>query len=1214
MKNIGKYTILTAFFCAALFLGGRVLYGADISGSLTIASTTRKAGSPTTHDITFTTSGSGAGDEIVIDFSAYGTGALNGFDLSGATLVGTFFSGFTTDPTGISVNNTAAKTVTFTGASFGNGASLAIISLDVTNPTTTSTGNSITITTKLVGGNVDTGSEPHVIDPGSLNYFTITGEPASTTAGQDLTSVGGAGNITVSAYDEYDNVKTDYVGTVTFTSTDGGGGVVLPANYLFTGTGGDDGTHDFNRTAFTLATAGNQTISAADTVQTGIKATTAAIDVVADGIASFTLNAPASVTAGVPFSLSVSGAVDGEGNAASGTIDVAFTDAPATHLAPDGTNPALASITVSGGSGSANQTLVLAESLTGGVDALTGTDSVTAATDDSGNITVLPGSLNYFTITGEPASIAAGAPFSNITVTAYDEYDNVKTNYLGTVQFSTTDPNTFETAMLNGFILPAGTQTNAGTQYPFDGGDSGTHTFVTNFELETPGNQTISVFDTVKTSVKATTDPIDVLSGDIASFDLVDPGTVTAGVPFTLSVINVQDALGRAADGTITITWQSGDSGTGTAPDGSDPSFAQIVVSNGSGSATQILTKADTNVVLRGTGSTGGTDDTDTFTVQPGTLDGFNITADDGGNIGTEAAGQFFSIDITAQDVHGNTLDSGANLFSGTADLSLNNGETVTTPSTAFTAGVLDDFSVTITKADTDVRLRAVNSGGTYGTDPDGVSNNFEVQPGPADSFDITTTIADPQTAGEGFTVRIEALDGYGNVLSFGDNEYEEDEAELTDIGGDGAAVVPSTLTFENGVWESTVTITKANTGTNTVQLQVVDETGGVELDAGTSNTFTVIPGPLDHFTFTTNPEEVEAANSPIPIVVEGRDRYENLVTGYSGTATVSDSTGSVYEDPTPGDTSLAFAGGTYSGAVVITTTRDGVVITVQDGDVVGSSTPFFVIGNELAFSLEEDLAPKVALTGSTVEMYDITLYNLHPTDDALLSSMDFFVQSSRNSQYFVSVPSTLIDAMTITDLSTGTVHTTTSVPSSNSAVTVDFDEALSVPAETTVTIRVSVTVRADVSAALVPNIRLEFADVEGTRTGEPVTPVNDYTDFIPVNDPENYPDYLIRSSLTNIRTTLNEAAYNYPNPFNPRNQTTSIVYYSPAASATTIKIFTITGRLVRRLTHTAVSGSNEVSWDGKNGKGQVVRNGVYVAVIMTSGGGKQVVKIAVVK
>ncbi|MGQ9615500.1 MAG: FlgD immunoglobulin-like domain containing protein, partial [Spirochaetota bacterium] len=76
----------------------------------------------------------------------------------------------------------------------------------------------------------------------------------------------------------------------------------------------------------------------------------------------------------------------------------------------------------------------------------------------------------------------------------------------------------------------------------------------------------------------------------------------------------------------------------------------------------------------------------------------------------------------------------------------------------------------------------------------------------------------------------------------------------------------------------------------------------------------------------------------------------------------------------------------------------------------------------------------------------------------------------------------------------------------------------------------------------------------------------------------------------------------------------TSIVFYSPSAGNATIKIFTITGRLVKTFSVTASSGSNEILWDGKNGRGQVVRNGVYVAVIMSPGGSKQMVKIAVVK
>jgi len=150
-------------------------------------------------------------------------------------------------------------------------------------------------------------------------------------------------------------------------------------------------------------------------------------------------------------------------------------------------------------------------------------------------------------------------------------------------------------------------------------------------------------------------------------------------------------------------------------------------------------------------------------------------------------------------------------------------------------------------------------------------------------------------------------------------------------------------------------------------------------------------------------------------------------------------------------------------------------------------------------------------------------------------------------------------------------------------------------------TVRISVKLKSDLSAAVINNIMLRIGDVNGEFNTTPAVPV----------DPS---EHYVRSGLTNIKSGQNKAAYNYPNPFNPRNRTTNIVFYSPAADGSaSIKIFTITGRLVKKLSVNAQAGSNEVEWDGKNGRGQVVRNGVYVAVIQT-GGSKMMVKIAVVK
>jgi len=105
------------------------------------------------------------------------------------------------------------------------------------------------------------------------------------------------------------------------------------------------------------------------------------------------------------------------------------------------------------------------------------------------------------------------------------------------------------------------------------------------------------------------------------------------------------------------------------------------------------------------------------------------------------------------------------------------------------------------------------------------------------------------------------------------------------------------------------------------------------------------------------------------------------------------------------------------------------------------------------------------------------------------------------------------------------------------------------------------------------------------------------------------------------IAENLGESFKNYPNPFNPDVGQTEIRYYLPAASDVEIMIFTATGEKVRQM-HFGAGGpggqagvNGGVFWDGRNGEGVVVLNGVYVAVIKVAEGGLTAkVKIAVVK
>jgi len=93
----------------------------------------------------------------------------------------------------------------------------------------------------------------------------------------------------------------------------------------------------------------------------------------------------------------------------------------------------------------------------------------------------------------------------------------------------------------------------------------------------------------------------------------------------------------------------------------------------------------------------------------------------------------------------------------------------------------------------------------------------------------------------------------------------------------------------------------------------------------------------------------------------------------------------------------------------------------------------------------------------------------------------------------------------------------------------------------------------------------------------------------------------------------------NYPNPFAAGRQSTHVAFYLPADAKVTVDVCTLTGERVIRLLDGAArpAGMNDgLVWDGRNGHGEVVRNGTYVLCIDVQGpgGGKLRRKLAVVR
>lgn len=91
------------------------------------------------------------------------------------------------------------------------------------------------------------------------------------------------------------------------------------------------------------------------------------------------------------------------------------------------------------------------------------------------------------------------------------------------------------------------------------------------------------------------------------------------------------------------------------------------------------------------------------------------------------------------------------------------------------------------------------------------------------------------------------------------------------------------------------------------------------------------------------------------------------------------------------------------------------------------------------------------------------------------------------------------------------------------------------------------------------------------------------------------------RTSL--VRTDVLGQVSNNPNPFDSRRQPTTISYTLAEDAAVTLAIYDLNGGLVREFALSPGAeggrrGPNRVAWDGRNGLGEAVAMGGYIAQI----------------
>jgi hypothetical protein len=219
-----------------------------------------------------------------------------------------------------------------------------------------------------------------------------------------------------------------------------------------------------------------------------------------------------STTAGQSFNLTVT-ADDLSGNVMTNCTDtVSFStwDAQGTIIDPvTGNSVSLQNFTYTFTAADHGTHTFSVDLKTAGSQVVAVSDLTAGTTPTGPDLTVNPGAFSTFAVSGFPSPTAADAGGS-FTVTAYDAYGNVASNYTGTVILSSSEP----TATF--FDDNTGSQL-AGNRYTFSPSDSGTHTFAA--VLNTTGkNQSITATDSVNPAATASqtgiaVDPAVTISG-----------------------------------------------------------------------------------------------------------------------------------------------------------------------------------------------------------------------------------------------------------------------------------------------------------------------------------------------------------------------------------------------------------------------------------------------------------------------------------------------------------------------------------------------------------------------------------------------------------------------------------------------------------------------------------------------------------------------------
>ncbi|MCU1391812.1 MAG: hypothetical protein JWM34_240 [Ilumatobacteraceae bacterium] len=804
-----------------------------------------------------------------------------------------------TSPSGVSlVNGTGTFSVTLNGA-----------------------GNSYTVTAHDSVTNISGTSAAISLSNAALpaaTHLAVT-SAASTTAGNTLM-------VTVTALDISNATATSYAGLVHFTSTDGA--ATLPAN-----------AHLVNGTAtfpVMLDTAGNQSVTATDTVTSSIKGTVMGVAVSPAAATHFSMSGVSSASTNSAISVTVT-AKDAFNNTATGyagTVKFASSD-------PMAVKPA--NSTLVNGAKAFNVTFK-----TAGMQTLTATDTVTASIAGAKSVSVTgPGAATHFSVTTS-ASATAGVGVT-VTVTALDAANLTATSYAGTAHLTSSD---------GASVLGA----NAALV-------NGTGSF--NATLKTAGNQTVTATDMATPSITGTTGTIAVSPAATATLTVTLPAQVNANSAFS-TVVTAIDAFGNttpAYAGTVHFTTSDV---AATAPtDATLTNGVGVIPTTLKTAGSQSLTATDTvSAGITGMGSTSVSAlaaaaathfaVSAASTATAGTPTNVTVTALDGSNNPTtNYAGTVMFTAAGGTPPANSTLTNGFGIFPVTfttagshtvsATDAVTSSITGVTGTIAVAAGPATNLTVSapasdIINAPVNVTVTAFDQYGNvangYGgvlhftsTDPaavlpvdaglisgvgsfqatpktvgsrtitatdtvtssiTGTSGTIAVSaPLPATQFGVSTTAS--SAAGAAVTITVTAKDTNGIPTA----NYT---GSVHFTSTDSAAVLPANLVLVNGVGTTTATLKTAGIQTITATDTVTPSKTGV------TGSINVTPASATHLTVSAPPT---ASNGvAVTVTVTARDQFENVATAYAGTDAITSSDGAA---TLPASGTLTNGSGTFA-------------------------------------------------------------------------------------------------------------------------------------------------------------------------------------------------------------------------------------------------------------------------------------------------------------